>query len=407
MKTVLVIPDGVADEPQASLNGLTPLQAASIPAMDEVAALGIVGRTDNVPPCKPSGSDVGTMTLFGYDTLRYHTGRAPIEAAAQGIELNDGDWAIRCNLVTVRNGVMESFTAGQYPNESAAALIQMLQKDQCGDSHWKYYAGVSYRNLLVYRSRGETAPFSDATTSTPPHDITEQAITPHLPAGPGADDLQLLMSASKSLFADAEVNQQRIANGEEPATQIWLWGQGMKPAMDSFESRFGQRGAVITAVDLLRGMGRLIGWEVIEVEGATGYLDTDYAAKGNAAIETLKRDNVDFLVVHVEATDEASHEGDTKEKIKAVENIDQHIVRPIHEWLKSQDDYRLLVCPDHPTFLRTKTHSHGYCPFALCGSGVATNSQDQYSEVAAAESEIVFDKGHVLMEFLFSDTPGS
>lgn len=406
MKTVLVIPDGVADEPQDSLSGLTPLQAASIPAMDEVATLGIVGQTDNVPASKPSGSDVGTMTLFGYDTLKCHTGRAPIEAAAQGIELNDGDWAIRCNLVTVQDGVMRSFTAGQYPNDDAAALIQMLQKDQCGDSHWKFYAGVSYRNLLVYRARGEAAPFAESTTSTPPHDITDQAIAAHVPAGPGGVELQKLMATSETLFADADVNQQRIANGEEPATQIWLWGQGMRPAMDSFESRFGQRGAVITAVDLLRGMGRLIGWEVIEVEGATGYLDTDYAAKGRAAIETLERDDIDFLVVHVEATDEASHEGDTTEKIKAVENIDQHIVRPVHDWLRARGEYRLLVCPDHPTFLRTKTHSHGYCPFAMCGSGVGTNSPNQYSEVAAATSEIVFDEGHILMEFLFSDTPG-
>ena len=227
-----------------------------------------------------------------------------------------------------------------------------------------------------------------------------------MPAGPGGVELQKLMATSETLFADADVNQQRIANGEEPATQIWLWGQGMRPAMDSFESRFGQRGAVITAVDLLRGMGRLIGWEVIEVEGATGYLDTDYAAKGRAAIETLERDDIDFLVVHVEATDEASHEGDTTEKIKAVENIDQHIVRPVHDWLRARGEYRLLVCPDHPTFLRTKTHSHGYCPFAMCGSGVGTNSPNQYSEVAAATSEIVFDEGHILMEFLFSDTPG-
>ena len=406
MKTVLVIPDGVADEAQDSLAGQTPLQAAAIPAMDAVAATGIVGRTDNVPASKPSGSDVGTMTLFGYDTLRFHTGRAPIEAAAQGIELHDGDWAIRCNLVTVENDVMRSFTAGQFPNKDATALIQLLQKDHCGDSHWKFYAGVSYRNLLVYRSRGEAAPFGDSTASTPPHDITNQAITAHLPRGPGANQLQQLMSRSRELFAGADPNRIRRANGQPVATQIWLWGQGMKPDMDSFVSQFGQRGAVITAVDLLRGMGRLIGWEVVEVKGATGYLDTDYAAKGRAAIETLKRDDIDFVVVHVEATDEASHEGETAEKIRAVENIDQHIVAPVHEWLRQQGDYRLLVCPDHPTFLRTRTHSHGYCPFALCGTNVATNRPSTYDEVAAEDSEVVFDRGHHLMKYLFSDSPG-
>lgn len=398
MKYVLVIPDGVADEAQPSLNGLTPLQAANVPNMDAVAAAGIIGRTDNVPASMPSGSDVGTMTLFGYDTLKYHTGRAPIEAAAQGIELKPGDWAVRCNLVTVQNEQMISFTSGQYPTDAGQALIKLLQKDQCGDSHWKYVAGVSYRNLLLYRAAGSQAPLSKETTSTPPHDITDQEITDHLPAGPGADELKQLMLRSRELFADAEVNQQRVANGEHPATQTWLWGMGERPNLPAFQEKFGVRGAVITAVDLLRGMGRLIGWDVVEVEGATGYLDTDYVAKGKAAIETLKRDDVDFLVVHVEATDEASHEGDVKEKLKAVENIDRHIVKPVHDWLKSQGDYRLLISPDHPTYLRTKTHSHGDCPFAMCGTGVTENSGTTYDEVAAAASDVGLPEGHLLMD---------
>lgn len=401
MKTVLIIPDGVADEPQESLGGRTPLQAARLPNMDRIAAAGIVGRTDNVPASMPSGSDVGTMTLFGYDTLQFHTGRAPIEAAAQGIELADGDWAIRCNLVTVEDGHMKSFTAEQYPTDAAHELIRLLQKDQCGDSHWKFVPGVSYRNLLIYRARGEEAPFSGDTNSTPPHDITDQAVDPFLPSGPGSEELRQLMVRSGELFADAEPNQRRRAKGELAATQTWLWGQGRRPALEPFQQRFGQRGAVITAVDLLRGMGRLIGWDVIEVEGATGYLDTDYAAKGRAAIETLKRDDVDFVVVHVEATDEASHEGATEEKIRAVENIDRHITGPVHEWLQEQGDYRILVCPDHPTFLRTRTHSHGYCPFAVCGNGIAPNRPTTYDEVAAATSDVVFDEGFRLMNFLF------
>ncbi|MCA9086840.1 MAG: cofactor-independent phosphoglycerate mutase, partial [Planctomycetaceae bacterium] len=374
MKYVLVIPDGVADEPQPSLENRTPLQAAQLPNMDAVAASGIVGRTDNVPASMPSGSDVGTMSLFGYDTLKFHTGRAPIEAAAQGIELHDGDWAIRCNLVTVLNETMTSFTAEQFPNDAGRQLVEILQKDQCGDSHWKYYAGVSYRNLLIYRARGEEAPFTRETASTPPHDITGQPIADFQPTGPGADQLKALMARSRELFENAPANVARRAAGELPATQTWLWGYGQRPALEPFVEKFGVRGAVITAVDLLRGMGRLIGWDVVEVEGATGYLDTDYAAKGRAAIETLRRDDVDFVVVHVEATDEASHEGSTDEKIRAVENIDRHIVGPVHDWLKKQGDYRLLICPDHPTFLRTKTHSHGDCPFAMCGTGVAVNA---------------------------------
>lgn len=402
MKFALIIPDGVADEPQGVLENRTPLEAAEIPHMDHVATLGVVGRTDNVPASMPSGSDVGTMSLFGYDTLRFHTGRAPIEAAAKGIELNDGDWAIRCNLVTVLDGCMKSFTAEQYPDEAAHQLIELLQKDQCGDSHWKFYPGVSYRNLLIYRSRGTPAPFTDATQSTPPHDITNQPVHAHLPSGPGSDELIQLMERSRSLFESAEPNLSRIAADQLPATQTWLWGQGRRPSLQPFAERFGKQGAVITAVDLLRGMGRLIGWDVIEVEGATGYLDTDYAAKGAAAIATLSRDDIDFVVVHVEATDEASHEGATAEKVKAVERIDRHIVGPVHDWLKTQGDYRLLVCPDHPTFLRTRTHSHGYCPFAICGAGIEPNSPNTYNEVSAADSDVVLDEGHRLMDLLFS-----
>ena len=398
MKYVLVIPDGVADEPQPSLGGKTPLQAASVPAMDAVAVAGVVGRTDNVPASMPSGSDVGTMSLFGYDTLKFHTGRAPIEAAAQGIELEEGDWAIRCNLVTVKDGAMKSFTAEQYPSAAAAELIELLQKDQCGSPNWKFHCGVSYRNLLMYRSRGEAPPFASETFSTPPHDITGQQVADHLPTGAGADELNALMVRSQELFAAAPANLARIEQGEEPATQIWLWGQGRRPAMEPFVQKFGAQGAVITAVDLLRGMGRLIGWDVVEVEGATGYLDTDYAAKGRAAIETLKRDDIDLVVVHVEATDEASHEGNTTAKVQAVESIDEHIVGPVHDWLKSQSDYRLLVCPDHPTYLRTRTHSHGDCPFALCGSDVEPDTQSTYDEVSAAASDYAFAEGHDLMK---------
>ncbi|MCR9202411.1 MAG: cofactor-independent phosphoglycerate mutase [Planctomycetaceae bacterium] len=404
MKYVLIIPDGVADEPQAALNNQTPLQAAQLPSMDEVALRGRVGATDNVPASMPSGSDVGTMSLFGYDTLKYHTGRAPIEAAAQGIELSEGDWAIRCNLVTVEQGVMKSFTAEQYPSDGAAELIQLLQKNQCGGQEWKFHAGVSYRNLLIFRSRGGQAPFSASTHTTPPHDITDQAIAGFLPLGPGGEQLQELMNVSEQLFADAPANVRRRRAGESPATQVWLWGQGSRPALTRFEEKFNVRGAVITAVDLLRGMGRLIGWEVIEVEGATGYLDTDYAAKGRAAIAALQRDDIDFVVVHVEATDEASHEGDTAAKVEAVEQIDSKIVGPVHEYLKEQGEYRLLVCPDHPTFLRTRTHSHGDCPFAMCGTGITPDTAARYDEVVAAASDLRFAEGHNLMQaFLHAD----
>lgn len=397
MKFALVIPDGCADEPQPSLGGKTPLEAANVPHMDEIAQRGRLGRADHVPGMMPSGSDVGTMSLFGYDPIAFHTGRAPIEAAAQGIELGPDDWAIRCNFVTVAEGRMKSFTAGQIPQEVGRELIQVLQHSQCGSEHWKYYAGVSYRNLLIYRARGTTAPFSAKTFSTPPHDITDQPIAEHLPQGPGADLLRELMEQSRPLLAGCEAN---AARGELAATQIWLWGQGQRPAFGSFKDRFGVQGAVITAVDLLRGMGRLLGWQVIEVPGATGYLDTDYAAKGRAAIQALK-DGIDFIVVHVEATDEASHEGHADEKVRALENIDHHIVGPLHDYLKSQGDYRLLVCPDHPTFLRTKTHSHGYVPFALCGTGIDWDGANCYSEPAAAKAALCLNHGSELMPLFF------
>ncbi len=400
MKYVLIIPDGCADEPQASLGDKTPLQAANVPHMDAVAQAGELGQTDNVPESMPSGSDVGTMSLFGYDPVVFHTGRAPLEAAAQGIELGPDDWAIRCNLVTVTDGCLQSFTAGQIPNDLGEHLIGLMQRACCGDAHWKFHPGVSYRNLLLYRARDGKAPFADDTHSIPPHDITDQPIDEHLPMGSGACDLRALMEKSVELFADDELNQSRRDRNELPATQIWLWGQGRRPALTPFVDRFGVESAVITAVDLLRGIGRLLGWDVVEVEGATGYTDTDYAAKGRAAIETLK--SKDFVVVHVEATDEASHEGDAVAKVEALERIDTDIVRSVHEHLRQQGDYRLLVCPDHPTFLRTKTHSHGYVPFAMCGSDVATNSAKTYDEVTAARTGLTLDEGHRLMNRFFA-----
>ncbi len=397
MKFALVIPDGCADEPQPSLGGKTPLQAARVPHMDAIARKGIVGRADHVPASMPSGSDVGTMSLFGYDPLQYHTGRAPLEAAAQGITLGPNDWAVRCNFVTVIDEVMKSFTASQIPNDVGQALIEVLQRAACGDEHWKYYAGVSYRNLLLYRAREGSAPFSTETQSTPPHDITDQPIAPHLPTGPGSDVLRTLMEQSRELFKTCAAN---TARGDQAATQTWLWGLGKRPALTPFIDRFGVRGAVITAVDLLRGIGRLLGWDVIEVPGATGYLDTDYAAKGRYAIEALKT-GLDFIVVHVEATDEASHEGHANEKVKALEQIDEHIVGPLHAALESYGDYRIVVCPDHPTFLRTKTHSHGYVPFTMCGTGITPDGLQTYDEITAAQTAITLNRGCELMPLFF------
>jgi 2,3-bisphosphoglycerate-independent phosphoglycerate mutase len=396
MKYALIIPDGAADEPQGTAGGVSPLEAARTPAIDQIAQAGVVGRADHVPRELQSGSDVGIMSLMGYDPLVGHTGRAPIEAAAQGIELNQHDWAIRCNLVTVSGGRMQNFTAGHVDNHVAQALIGHLQQDFDDDSPWQYYPGVSYRNLLVHRPRADAgkAMFSSATRSTPPHDLLDLPIREHLPTGPGAASLCELMDRSRELFAGSDVDSQ--------ATQVWFWGLGPRPGLEPFVERFGKTAAVVTAVDVVRGLGGLMGLTVIEVEGATGYLDTDYAAKGRAAVAALKQH--DLVVVHVEATDEASHDGNAAAKIEALERIDECVVRPIHQALVEFGEYRILVSPDHPTLLRTRTHAHGHVPIAACGTGLPPDEHERYDEVTAGRSSLVFDRGCELMPWFLGDS---
>lgn len=395
MKYAIVIPDGCADEPQESLGGLSPLAAAKLPNMDAVAAAGRVGRANNVPPSLPAGSDVATLSLLGYDPMTHYTGRAPLEAAAQGIKLGPNDWAIRCNLVTIEDQEMKSFTAGQISSAEARGLLTTAQ-EQLGTKNLEFRPGVSYRNLLIYRPGDEAAPFTIDTRTTPPHDLTDKSVLDDYPRGPGGELLNHLMSETLRLFADHPVNAARRERGEPVATNVWLWGQGSVPSLVPFLELHGKRGVMITAVDLLRGLATLLGWERLEVEGATGYLDTDYAAKGRAAIKALN--DTDVVCVHVEAPDEASHEGDTEAKIEALQQIDEHIVGPLHEALKSHGDYRILVSPDHPTPLRTKTHSHGFVPFAMAGTGVVPDKAITYDEETAGKSDLSFDEGWRLME---------
>lgn len=396
MKYAIIIPDGCADEPQPSLDGRTPLEAARLPAMDAVAAAGIVGRSNNVPQSLPPGSDVANLSLLGYDPLSHFTGRAPLEAAAQGIALGPRDWAVRCNLVTIEDQRMRDFTAGHVSTEEAAQLLATAQQEM-GDERLQFYPGVGYRNLLVYRAGEEPVPFSPDTRTTPPHDLTDKSVLDAYPRGPGSDLLNRLMNDSMKLFAEHPVNVARRAAGQPPASNVWLWGLGSRPKLEPFRDRHGVRGAMITAVDLLRGLAVLCGWERIEVPGATGYTDTDYAAKGAYAVEALER--VDLVCVHVEATDEASHEGDTQAKIEALEQIDRHIVAPLDEALRGHGRYRILVSPDHPTPLRIKTHAHGYVPWALAGSGIEPDGAASYDDPTAAKSERIFPEGWKLMSF--------
>lgn len=405
MKYVIVIPDGCADEPQASLGGRTPLQAARLPNMDRIAKMGVVGRADNVPPSLTPASDVATLSLFGYDPLVVYTGRAPLETAAMGIKLGPSDWAIRCNLVHVDKEEMRDFTAGHITSEDGGALIHALQQKLGGPVCFgnlrgtlEFHPGVSYRNILVYR--GTDAPFAADTKTQPPHDIPDKPIADHLPRGSGSDLLRDLMDKSRLVFREHPVNQARMSGGKKPATQVWLWGQGKAPALQSFKETYGPKGAIISAVDLVRGVGILLGWTRIDVPGATGYLDTDYAAKGRYGIEALKTH--DLVCVHVEAPDEASHEGKAEEKVKALERIDEHIVGPLLEALPGYGGWRILVSPDHRTPLRTRAHSYGMVPFAVAGDGITPHGQPSYDEVVAEAATLTFPKGHDLMKWFLA-----
>ena len=393
MKYVIVIPDGCADEPQESHGGQTPLQAAQTPQMDAVAAAGIVGRANHTPLHLTAGSAVANMSLLGYNPNENFTGRAPLEAAAQGIQLADDDWAIRCNLVTIEDQIMKSFTAEHISSAEARTLLAVAA-EHAEDERLEFVPGVSYRNLVIFR--GDDAPFTNDTRTTPPHDLSDQSVGNDFPRGPGSQLLSRLMSQSVEWFADHAVNQRRREQGKLPATNLWLWGLGKRPALTPFEELHGLRGAMITAVDLLRGLAAIIGWDRIEVPGATGYVDTDYAAKGRYAIDALE--NYDIVCVHVEASDEASHEGDANKKIAALESIDRDIVGPILNHLREHaGEWRMLVTPDHPTFLRTKTHSHGDVPFTICGAGIQPDAAQTYDEVAATTGDEVYNNGWELM----------
>jgi len=384
------------------LGGKTPLQAANKPNMDRIAQQGVVGRSNNVPQPLTPASDVATLSLFGYDPLVVYTGRAPLETAAMGIPLGSEDWAIRCNLVHIENECMRDFTAGHITSEEGRPLIEALQKELGGDkgangARLEFHAGVSYRNILVYRpAPGTTAPFSDQTKTQPPHDVPDRPIADHLPKGPGSDLLRSLMERSRTILRDHPVNERRRQQHKRDATQIWLWGQGRAPSLKPFADVYGKRGAIISAVDLVRGVGVLLGWQRIDVPGATGYLDTDYAAKGRAAVAALP--HYDLVCVHVEAPDEASHEGKPDEKVKALEQIDRHIVGPLLEALPKHGDWRILVSPDHRTPLRTRAHAYGMVPFAFAGTGVASKGQPSYDEAIAEKSDLEFEKGHDLMQ---------
>ncbi len=410
MKYVIVIPDGCADEPQAELFGRTPLEAARTPNFDRLAQTGVLGWANHTPSHLPAGSDVANLSLLGYDPQRFFSGRAPIEAAAQNLKLGPHDWVVRCNLVTIIDQTMQDFTAGHISNAESAILLRDLQTELqkhiefLGDG-WEFIPGVSYRNLLLKRCPTATAPpFSLDTRTQAPHDWIGKSVAEQFPRGPGSSLLSEIMRISGELFADHPVNQQRRAQVQLPATHVWLWGSGQSPQLPHFAERFNCRGAMITAVDLLRGLAKLIGWDCLDAPGATGYLDTNYRSKGETACRALS--DYDLVCVHVEAPDEASHAGSLADKITAIEKIDAEIIGPIVEVLRNRPEWRILVSPDHPTLLRTKTHSHGNVPFVIAGTGFSPGGAPEFGESVAESSDCCFPHGHELMEFFINEKNG-
>jgi len=392
MKYAIIIPDGAADEPLKELGGKTPLEAAVHPNMDRVAIEGRQGTVRTIPEGFESGSDVAIMSLLGYDPAVYHTGRAPLEAAAQRIALTPTDWVFRCNLVTVFDGIMKDHSSGGITDAEARRLLDDLAK-AVNLPGWQFYPGVSYRNLLVYRG---SQPF-DVTTK-PPHEIPEEPIAKYLPRGTGGDVLRSIMETSARLFANHEINEVRRQTGHNPATQAWLWGQGHAPNLPKFADKFGVKsGCMITGVDLLRGVAHLLGWSVHEVKGMTSFHDTDYAEQGRQTAAML--DKYDLVLSHIEAPDEASHQADYKTKIAAIERIDKEIVGPVLEKLQTFPRWRLLVLPDHPTLISTRKHGYSPSPFAMSGTGVAGVVKQPYGERNAAAGGMTVGQGHKLMEF--------
>ena len=393
-KYVIIVPDGAADEPIEQLGGKTAFEAAEIPCMDRIAMEGRQGIVRTVPAGMEPGSDVAQMSLLGYDPHRFYSGRAPIEAAARNIRLGPSDWVFRCNLVTIADGKMADHSAGHISSEEAGKLISDLA-GRVGKDNLQFHTGVSYRHLLVCKAM-------DFDVQTyPPHDHIGKGVEKILPRGKGADLLRDLMAQSVTLFENHDVNKVRRDLGENTASSIWLWGQGRQAVLEGFRKRFGLTGAAITAVDLVRGLAKLVGFDVIEVPGATGFFDTNYQGKAAAAIKALE--DHDLVFVHIEAPDEASHEGNAEIKKKALERIDRFIVGPVLEALRAYPQWRIMVIPDHPTPVRTCGHSADPVPFAMAGFGVSGLVKAPFSEAHAAESGLQIENGHELMEYFLKN----
>ena len=398
MKYIILIGDGMADRPLKELEGRTPLEAAFTPNMDRLARRGILGSVKTIPDGFPPGSDVANLSIMGYDPARYYTGRAPFEAASMGIELGDNDVAFRCNLVTLKynktkdRAILEDYSAGHISTEEARELIEAINAE-LGDERIRFYPGISYRHLMIWKDADVEL------ECVPPHDIIGKEITEYLPLGKGESVIRSLMESSVGILENHPVNKRRAAEGKRVANSIWLWGQGRKPAMPTFREKYGLSGALVSAVDLTRGIGVCAGFEILKVPGVTGYLDTNYTGKAEYSLKALS--NHDLVYIHVEAPDEAGHEGNYKDKIRAIEDFDALVVGTIIRGAKEFDEYRILLLPDHPTPIEVRTHTPDPVPFVIFDSRHKRDNGDvRFNERILEYPEIIrISEGYRLMDF--------
>ena len=396
MKYVVVLGDGMADLPLEQLDGKTPLAYAKTSVMDELAKVSQIGRVQTVPTGMQPGSDTANLSVLGYDPRKYYTGRSPLEALSIGITLDEGDVAIRCNLVTVSSEeacyeekVMMDHSADEISTEDAAVLLQAV-KERLEEEGFQFYVGTSYRHCLVWRQ-------GNLVELTPPHDILGQKIGSHLPKESVLAKMQRL---SYEILSSHPLNQERKAKGLHPANSLWFWGAGTRPALDSFYSKYGKKGVMISAVDLLKGIA--VGAEMtnIHVEGANGGLNTNYEGKARAAVDALTKKGYDFAYIHVEAPDEMGHQGSVERKTEAIQYLDQRVIRPVKEGLDAfGEPYRMLILPDHPTPVSVRTHTADPVPYLLYDSAGEEEHTWNYNEAEAKKSGVFFENGWELMEY--------
>ena len=398
MKYIVLVGDGMSGRPLDDLNGRTTLEVAEKPYMDAIVKNGRIGTSLTIPKGMTPGSDVANLSIIGYAPKKFYSGRGPLEAANMGVELGESDVAFRCNLVTETDDKLLDYSAGHISTKEASVAIEAVD-EKLGTDTLKFYPGISYRHLAVFKA----AECADAKKISkikcfPPHDIIGKSVSKHMPSGESSEAFVKLMKDSKAVLSVLDVNKVRIDLGENPANMIWLWGQGMKPEMPLFEELYGVCGSIISAVNLIKGIGKIIGLDVIDVPGATGYYDTNFKGKGEYALKSLEKK--DFVFVHVEAPDEAGHNGDIRAKITAIENFDKFVVGTIWEEFKSRDDYRVMVLPDHATPIETRTHARDAIPFAVCGKDIVPDTALAFTEKSARASKFFVNEGHLLMKYL-------